>query len=166
MLVESLFISHVVLVKDMFSQSFNFKQFSDTIFTSGMPTKEQLLDSVNFGIQVVINLAPHTVHNALQDEQALVSSLHMEYINIPVDWNTPTRENLTKFMDSMDELPNKVVYVHCQANFRASSFVSLYGILRKGWDTQEALQTMYEIWNTDAYPIWKEFIAEFLEEEK
>ena len=120
----------------MFTDAFNFKQFSENIFTSGMPSKEQLEDSKNFGVQTVINLAPHTVHDAIPDEENIVNSLGLEYINIPVDWNTPTESNLTKFMDIMDNKTNDIVYVHCQANFRASSFVTLYRILRKGWNPQ------------------------------
>ena len=147
----------------MFTDAFNFKQFSENIFTSGMPSKEQLEDSKNFGVQVVINLAPHTVRDALSDEEDIVNSLGLKYINIPVDWNTPTKANLAKFMDIMDNKAGDIVYVHCQANFRASSFVTLYRILRKGWDPQEALKIMYEIWDTNAYPIWQEFIAEFID---
>ena len=150
----------------MFTDAFNFKQFSKNIFTSGMPSKEQLEDSKNYGVQTVINLAPHSVQDALPDEEKLVNSLDLEYINIPIDWNTPTESNLTKFMDIMDNKANNIVYVHCQANFRASSFVTLYRILRKGWNPQEALKIMYEIWDTNAYPIWEKFITEFIEKEK
>lgn len=150
----------------MLEQAFNFKKFSEKLFTSGMPSKEQLKDIVNFNIQIVINLAPHTVRDAVKDEENIVKSLNIEYINIPVDWNSPTKENLVKFMDLMDKNIDKTVYVHCQANFRASSFVTIYRILRQHWNQEEALKTMYEIWSVNAYPIWQEFIAEFVDKEK
>ena len=150
----------------MFSQTYNFKQFSDKIYTSGMPTKEQLLDSFNFGVQVVINLAPHTGPNVLSDEKTIVDSLQMEYVNIPVDWNSPTHNELIAFMDLMDNKDGSVIYVHCKANFRASAFVTLYRILRQNCNIQNALQTMSEIWDINAYPIWKEFITEYIEKKE
>ena len=150
----------------MLEQAFNFKQFSKTLYTSGMPSKEQLEDVINFNIQLVINLAPHNVDKALKNEENIVRSLNIEYINIPVDWFIPTKDNLITFMDLMDKNTDKTVYVHCQANFRASSFVTIYRILRQDWNKAEALKTMYEIWDANAYPIWQEFIAEFVEKEK
>ena len=149
----------------MFRQIYNFKQLSDTLFTSGMPTKDQLEDAIHFGIQVIINLAPPTVQDALPGEEALVKALSIEYINIPVDWSRPTEENLVKFMDIMDTFQDKTIFVHCEANFRASSFVTMYRILRKGWDPNLAMNVMHEIWDEEVYPIWKEFIEEIIEKE-
>lgn len=149
----------------MFSNIYNFKKFSDTLYTAGMPTAEQLKDAVNYGVKTVINLAPHTVSDALPDEEKIVKTSGMEYINIPVVWDVPTEENLIKFMNIMDSLTNKTVFVHCQANFRASSFVTMYRVLRKGWKSNEALDAMHEVWNDADFPIWKEFIEEILEKE-
>lgn len=150
----------------MFRQIYNFKQLSDNLFTSGMPTKEQMEDMGRNGIQVVINLAPHTVQNALSEEEALVKSLSIDYYNIPVSWNSPTLDNLSEFMNIMDQINGKKVFVHCEANFRASSFVTMYRILRLGWDPDQAMNVMHEIWDEEVYPIWKEFIEEILDKEK
>lgn len=144
----------------MFRQIFNFKEISNQLYTAGMPSQHQLEDAIHHGVQVVINLAPHTVHDALPDEEQIVRSLNVEYINIPVDWNTPTRENLDKFMDIMDSFTDKIILVHCEANFRASSFVTMYRILRLGWDPVEAMKIMHEVWDEEVYPFWKEFIEE------
>ena len=110
----------------------------------------------------MINLAPHDVPHALPDEEELVNSLGMQYINIPVTWNTPTKEGLDEFMDAMDEHKDRKILVHCEANFRASAFVSMYRILREGWKPDEALGVMHKIWDEDAYPVWKMFIEDML----
>lgn len=149
---------------NMYTQMKNFKQFSDNLFSAGMPTQAQLEDIQKQGVQLVINLAPHDSRDALPNEEKIVTSLGMQYINIPVDWNSPTKINLTNFMDFMDEFENKRILVHCQANFRASSFICMYKILRKNWNSDEALKVMREIWNDDAYPIWHEFIEEIVKE--
>jgi len=146
----------------MFNGMYNFLQLSDSLFTGGMPKADQLTDAAKQGVKVVINLAPHDVPHALPDEAELVDSLGMQYINIPVNWNTPTKEGLDKFMDAMDEHKDRKILVHCEANFRASAFVSMYRILREGWKPDEALEVMHKIWDEDAYPVWKMFIEDML----
>ena len=95
-------------------------------------------------------------------ERELVASLGMQYINIPVIWSTPTKDGLDRFMDIMDENKDKMILVHCQANFRATAFVALYRILRQGWNAEDAMAGMHKIWDAEDYPIWKMFIEENL----
>jgi protein tyrosine phosphatase (PTP) superfamily phosphohydrolase (DUF442 family) len=140
----------------------NFLVLSENVWTGGMPNPEQLADAAQRGVQLVINLAPHEVLNALPNETAIVTSLGMQYINIPVIWTTPTKDGLVRFMDIMDENQGKKILVHCQANFRATAFMALYRILRQGWNADGAMEGMHKIWDTEDYPIWKMFIEENL----
>jgi len=146
----------------MFTDIYNFLPLSENLFTGGMPAAEQLRDAARQNVQVVINLAPHDVPHALPDEANLVNSLGMQYMNIPVNWNTPTKEGLDRFMDAMEEHKDRKVLVHCEANFRASAFVSMFRILREDWKPDEALEVMHKIWDEDAYPVWKMFIEDML----
>ena len=118
------------------------------------------------GTQVVINLAPATVRDALPNEDALVESLGMKYIQIPVDWNHPIRQNLDDFFQAMDDHKDQKVLVHCQANYRASSFIMLYRVLRLGWKEEDAVQIMEKIWNPEDFPVWQKFLDENLHAEK
>ena len=146
----------------MFSQIYNFMALSETLFTGGMPTAEQMQSAAQEGVQTVINLAPHDVADALPDEAELVTSLGMQYLNIPVNWSTPTKDGLDKFMDAMDKYKHGKVFVHCEANFRASAFVSMYRILQEDWNPDDALEVMHKIWDQDAFPVWRMFIEEAL----
>ncbi len=146
----------------MLKNMYNFLTLSEDLFTGGMPTVDQLEDAARQGVQLVINLAPHDVIDALPNEEKLVTSLGMLYINIPVLWNTPTRDGLDRFMDVMDENRGKKILVHCQANFRATAFMALYRILRLGWNSEDAMKGMDMIWDVEDYPIWKMFILENL----
>ena len=146
----------------MFEDIYNFLPLSETLFTGGMPKADQLTDAAQKGVEVVINLAPHEVPNALPDEAALVHSLGMKYFNIPVNWNTPTRDGLDRFMEAMDANSEKKILVHCQANFRATAFVALYRILRQDWKAEDAMQGMHRIWDEEDYPMWKMFIDDIL----
>jgi len=139
---------------------YNFLAYHDKLSSSGMPTAEQMKSVAKAGVEVVINLAPHDVPNAIESESELVESLGMEYINIPVNWGTPARDGLNVFMDAMDAHPDKKIHVHCEANFRASAFILMYRVLRLGWKTDDAFAVMHMIWDEDAYPIWKLFIED------
>jgi protein tyrosine phosphatase (PTP) superfamily phosphohydrolase (DUF442 family) len=146
----------------MLEDIFHFLPLSESLYTSGMPTAEQLAGVAESGIQVVINLAMPDSERALPDEGSLVESLGMTYIGIPVQWDHPTRGNLDEFMDAMDANKRSRLLVHCQANYRVTGFVTLYRVLRLGWDQAEAFKDLRRIWNPDEYPVWKRFIEENL----
>ncbi len=140
----------------------NFLRLSDTLISSGMPTAEQLTEVAGAGIQIVINLALPTSERALKDEEKQVETLGMEYINIPVEWDHPTRENLVDFIHAMDATKGKSILVHCQANYRATGFITLYRINSLGWKKENALKDLRRIWNPAEYPVWEKFIEENL----
>jgi len=137
---------------------YNYLFYHDKLSSSGMPTAGQMKSVAEAGVQLVINLAPHDVPNAIPDEAKLVESLGMTYINIPVNWGTPNEDGLNVFMDAMDANKDRKIHVHCEANFRASAFITMHRILRSGWNAEEAFAVMHTIWDEDAYPVWKMFI--------
>lgn len=142
------------------NEIYNYLYYNEKLSSSGMPTFEQLGLLSGAKIELIINLAPHDVENAIPDEQKAVESLGMGYINIPVNWNTPARDGLNLFMDAMDANRSKKIHVHCEANFRASAFIAIYRILRLGWKEEDAFEVMHKIWDEDAYPVWKMFIED------
>jgi protein tyrosine phosphatase (PTP) superfamily phosphohydrolase (DUF442 family) len=141
---------------------YHYMLLNDQLSSSGMPTAEQMKLVAEAGVQVVINLAPHDVQHALPNESELVSSLGMEYINIPVIWRAPESGALTRFMDAMDAQTNKKIHVHCEANYRASAFIMLYRVLRLGWKKEDAIPVMEKMWNPEDFPVWGKFIDEQL----
>jgi uncharacterized protein (TIGR01244 family) len=145
-------------VKDIY----NYQFLNENLSSSGMPTAEQMKEVAEAGTQVVINLAPAIVKDALPNEDSLVKSLGMEYVHIPVEWNKPTKQNLEDFFAAMDEHQGEKVLVHCQANYRASSFVMLYRVLKLGWKKDEAIPVMEKMWNPEDFPVWQNFIDENL----
>jgi protein tyrosine phosphatase (PTP) superfamily phosphohydrolase (DUF442 family) len=146
----------------MLEDIYNFLPLSETLLNSGMPTAGQMIDVSKAGVKLVINLALPTSERALPDEADLVMSLGMKYIGIPVEWDGPTRQNLDDFMNVMDADKDHKKLVHCQANYRATGFITLYRILRLGWNQEEAFMDMRRIWSLEDYPIWKKFISDNL----
>ena len=141
---------------------YHYLEVDDNLSTSGMPTAEQLREAAEAGVQVVVNLALTTSEGALPEEDKLVQSLGMKYVHIPVEWGNPTRENLEHFFGAMEEHPQQKMLVHCQANYRVTCFVTLYRILRQGWDKEEAFAVMNKMWNPEDFPVWQTFINENL----
>lgn len=139
---------------------YNYLYYHDKLSSSGMPTEDQVKSISDAGVQVIINLAPHDVPQAIANEKELVESFGIEYIHIPVNWGTPTKDGLNIFMDKMDANLDKKIHVHCEANFRATAFIAIYRIMRLGWQEDNALEIMHKIWDEDAFPIWKMFIED------
>lgn len=123
-----------------------------------MPTAEQMKSVADAGVKVVINLALKTSQGALENEDALVESLGMKYIHIPVEWNNPTQQDLEDFFGAMNEHRDEHVLVHCQANYRVSAFIMLYRVLHLGWKKEDAIPIMAKIWNPEDFPVWQKFI--------
>ncbi len=95
---------------------YNWRRLDDRVTTSGQPTEQQLADIRALGVRHVINLGLHTHEKALADEAASVSRLGMTYIHIPVDFQSPTDEDFTRFCAAMDALEEVPVHVHCIAH--------------------------------------------------
>lgn len=121
---------------------YNFLSYHEKLSSSGMPTPEQIKSIAEAGVNLVINLAPYDVPNAIPDEEQAVVLLDMAYVNIPVNWGTPTKDGLNLFMDLMDSNRERKIHVHCEANFRASAFIAIYRILRLGWKAEDAFNVM------------------------
>ena len=146
-------------MKDIYHYQF----LNEKLASSGMPTAEQFKEIAESGVEVVINLAPPDVPNALQKEDELAANLGIEYLNIPVIWRAPESEKLVHFMDEMDAHAGKKIHVHCEANYRASAFIMMYRVLRLGWKKEDAIPVMEKMWNPEDFPVWQKFIDSNLE---
>jgi len=141
---------------DKLNTIYNFLSLSAKLATSGQPLEEELEYISKAGYEVVINLALSDADYSLADEEGSVTKLGMEYIHIPVIWQSPTSNDLDKFFDVMEKYKNKKLFVHCAANMRVSSFVALYRVIKEGWDYSDAINDVYKIWNPN--DIWSDFI--------
>ncbi len=107
----------------------NYIKVSDTISTSGQPSKKQFKKIAKEGFEVVINLATHLkCRGALEDEDKIVSKNSMIYFHIPISWEKPEIERLKFFLKLLESLEaqNKKVFIHCVKNYRVSIFIYKY----------------------------------------
>ncbi len=124
----------------------NFLPIDERLATAGQPTREQFAQIAAAGYGLVINLAPSDSSNAIPDEQGAVAAAGMDYVHIPVSWQAPQLEDLTRFFAVMEQNRERKVFVHCAMNLRVSSFVYLYRVLRGGVPEPAAAVPLNEMW--------------------
>ena len=146
----------------MLKEILNYLQLSDSLHSSGMPTPKQILSLSEDGVQVVINLATDHSEGWMPDEQEQIQAQKIAYYGIPVDWEHPTQDDLNKFMAVLDKHKDKIILVHCQANYRATGFTALYRYIILGWSQENAFMDVYKIWDPAQYPVWQKFFDKSL----
>jgi protein tyrosine phosphatase (PTP) superfamily phosphohydrolase (DUF442 family) len=134
----------------------NYVALSGELATGGQPSEEQIRQLAQAGFELIINLGLLDLRYCLEDEAGLVRSLGLEYHHIPVDFQAPTIEDLTQFFKVLQAAEGKSVFVHCAANYRVSSFVSLYGQAKLGWSREQAAAHVRRLWEPNE--VWAEFI--------
>src|SRR5687767_14582736 len=99
---------------------YNFRQVNERVMTGGQPTARQLRSAAEEGVRTVINLATLDPRYSLDDEAALVQSLGMRYVHIPVAWENPQESDFESFEQVMSQLGESKTLIHCAANFRVT----------------------------------------------
>jgi protein tyrosine phosphatase (PTP) superfamily phosphohydrolase (DUF442 family) len=136
---------------------YNYLPISTQLATSGQPTTNQFSAIQSAGYSIIINLAPANVENALPNEAAVVASLGMNYINIPVNFSNPSQQDFEKFVSLLQSHSNEKIWVHCAANMRVSCFIFKYRTAILGTNQNHAQADLRKIWQPNA--VWKRFIA-------
>ncbi len=130
----------------------NFHSVSEELASSGLIDLEDYQLINQYGFKHVINLIP----GEQSEEREKVNSFGMTYEQIQVDWAEPTLDNFEKFVALMNRYGKDKVYVHCEANYRASTFVYLYRIINLNISQEKAKKDLNKIWKPSK--TWQEFI--------
>ena len=140
----------------------NYRDYTETFSSSGQPTSEQLELLKAEGFERVIYLAFTTSGTAIAKEDEIVKELGMEYIHVPVIFDDPTASDFYTFVALMQREPEKKTLVHCQVNFRASSFSFLYQVLYQDVPMDDAKVDLDTVWAPNE--AWQELIFSILQE--
>jgi uncharacterized protein (TIGR01244 family) len=120
-----------------------FASVGDDVFISGQPTERALRDLRAQGVTTVVNLRtpPEMTKSVPFDEAAVVRSLGMEYVNIPVRGTADmpySPEALKSFAAAMASAKGKVL-LHCTVAWRASHMWAAYLIQYRDVPVTKAL---------------------------
>jgi hypothetical protein len=112
----------------------------------------------------VIYLAPPTVHDAVRDEQLVVTRQGLSFVNIPVPFDRPTEADFETFAGVPQGFGDRKALVRCQINLRASTMVFLYRAIVLKEDPQRAYESVTGVWVPDG--AWRQFIRDQLRKHK
>lgn len=140
----------------------NYREYSPLLSSSGQPSAEQLEDVRDAGFERVVFLALSDSQGSLAGEDSIVKKLGMEFAHIPVDWDKPRPDDFYLFAGLMSGSAKKKTLVHCQVNFRASTFSFLYRVLHEDVPLADAKDDLYSVWVPN--PTWREMIFDVLED--
>jgi protein tyrosine phosphatase (PTP) superfamily phosphohydrolase (DUF442 family) len=164
--VSAVFIVTLALSGSLFADSLddimNYREYSSGFSSAGQPRREQFELLKSEGFERVVYIAFANSKGAISDEDQLVKDLGMDYAQVPVIWDAPTRADFDAFAALMQSAPKKKTLLHCQANYRASAFAFLYRVLYLDVPLAEAKADMNTIWNPDG--VWRDLVFEVLED--
>ena len=131
--------------------------YSPSLTTAGQPTETELPLIASAGYDRVIFLAFTNHPKAVAHEDDIVRDQGLQFIHIPVEWESPSAADFAAFAAVMQTFGSGRTLVHCEVNFRASVFGFLYRVLYEGADVSEAMSLMQSIWVPN--DTWEAFIA-------
>ena len=130
--------------------------YSPSLTTAGQPTEAELPLIASVGFDRVIFLAFTNHPKAVAHEDGIVRDQGLQFIHIPVEWESPSPADFAAFAAVMQTFGSGRTLVHCEVNFRASVFGFLYQVLYEDAHVDEALSLMQSIWIPN--DTWEAFI--------
>jgi len=140
---------------------YNFKRLSPLIATGGQPNENQLQNLSVENYIAGINLGLDSAEYAVANEKQLVENQGIQYIHIPVSFDSPNTVHYFEFEKHLIALMNKRILIHCAANKRVSVFMALFRMLNQQVTYADAMKDVYEIWQPDN--VWQRFIRQVIE---
>jgi protein tyrosine phosphatase (PTP) superfamily phosphohydrolase (DUF442 family) len=167
-LVTLMFLPVQVRAADATPPIERFVQVDNRLFRGAQPDLEGFKYLRDRGVRTIINLREAKDAERL-NERAIVESLGMKYVNIPVkDGNFFTRsrrippEAIRSFFETIDASDSGPVFVHCHRGAdRTGALVSFYRIERHNWDSVRAYAEARQIGMRSWYKGLQQQIEEF-----
>ncbi|MDO9073706.1 MAG: protein tyrosine phosphatase family protein [Rubrivivax sp.] len=163
LLGPALLISTLVAVAPMSATALtapNVVVIDANLVTSGQPPVSALENLKAEGVEAVIYLAPATVSDAVKGEPDIVSRQGIEFIHIPIPFETPSESHFEAVSSALQRLQGKKVLVHCQVNMRASTMVFLFRVLHRKDSPATAYDAVTRVWSPQGP--WRDMVQDLL----
>ncbi|WP_313043023.1 protein tyrosine phosphatase family protein [Acinetobacter sp.] len=134
-------------IENALSHIENFQYIHEHLLTSGQPSPSELQTIKEYGVSTVINLALTDASNHIEHEDRICLDLGLNYIQVPISWDTPSDDQCLLVLDMIDHLvQGQTVWLHCAKNFRVSSLMYLYRQYYMDVNMPKAQEFMHQIW--------------------
>lgn len=124
----------------------NVRVISPLLVTAGQPDRASLQQLKAHGYAAVISLSPGNTSDAVPDQAEILAAQGVEFVHIPIPWQTPEAKHLDAMAVAMQRLKGKKVLVHCQMNMRASAITFLYRAIHEKVDPAVAWGDVKPLW--------------------
>jgi len=117
----------------------NFHQVSQNVYRGAQPNPTGIRYLATLGVKVVLDLREHDQRSI--DEQRLVSTAGMRYVNVPMTGMTPpTAAQISQILALLEDEVAGPVFVHCKRGAdRTGAVIAAYRIDHDNWDNVRAL---------------------------
>ena len=118
----------------------NFGQINANYFRGEQPDGRDYADLAAIGIKTVIDLQADGDSN----EQRLVETNGMKFYRFPMTTHVPpTPQQITKFLEIVNDPAQQPVYVHCKGGkHRTGVMTAVYRMEQNGWTADRAFSEM------------------------
>lgn len=138
----------------------NFLRISPDLATGGHFTDDGVAALAEQGVSLVIDLRDRPP----EDQEERLAAAGIRWVNVPVVWKAPQREDFEAFSRLMSENEGENILVQCQANYRASAMTYLYRVTQAGVPESEAREDLNAIWTPEG--TWQAYIDDILAAEE
>ncbi|HOB54269.1 MAG TPA: NUDIX domain-containing protein [Acidobacteriota bacterium] len=109
-------------------------------FGPGPACEARLMDYIRSGIEVVVSL------RSWEPLEAAYTVLQLEFHHIPIDdFETPTGDDVRRFVDLVTRNHNRKVLVHCKAGRGRSGTLAALYLKSRGMDGTEAMRLVRDV---------------------
>src|SRR5262245_16100584 len=118
----------------------NFYQVDEHVYRGGQPTEEGFRYLASIGVKTIIDLREAGGRSA--EEERLVKSRGMKYVNVPMTGLTPpTVKEISRILGLLKDPNSGAVFVHCRRGAdRTGAVIASYRIDHDHWDNSRALK--------------------------
>lgn len=135
----------------------NFLRIGPSLATGGHFADNGVAAISQQGVSLVIDLRDKPPEG--QEERLAAAGIR--WINVPVAWQAPRREDFEAFSRFMSENQAENILVQCQANYRASAFTYMYRVIELGVPESEARKDLTAVWAPEG--TWLEYMDQIME---
>ena len=142
----------------------NFGQMDDRFYRGAQPREEDYKDLATLGIKTIIDLQA----DPKGYEQAMVESLGMKYVHIPmVSKKYPTEEATAMFLKVVGDPATGKFFLHCAGGrHRTGAMGAVYRFKFYDWDFEQVYKEMkqYDFYTSWGHGAFKDFVKDYYEQ--
>lgn len=118
----------------------NFYQVDSHVYRGGQPSQTGFQYLARLGVKTVLDLR-EAGNRALQEEK-MVTSLGLQYVNVPMSGLTPpTAAQISQILALLENTSTGAVFVHCMRGAdRTGAVIAAYRIDHDRWNNDRALE--------------------------